>query len=80
MVGTSVATIASAEADLRLWQTLPDAFYVASFPTPASRRVEIFVGSRRFETALKPGRVNVVCVRSVGTEARPRIAQFVLRK
>ena len=80
MVGTSVATIASAEADLRLWQTLPDSFYVASFPTPASRCAEIFVGSRRIELALAPGRVNVVCVRTVGTEAAPRVSQFVLRK
>lgn len=80
LLGTSVATYASTDADIRIWQTLPEVFSVVRMPTPASRRLIVEVAGHRIETQLLPGKVNVVLVKSVGFALEPRVNQFILKK
>lgn len=80
ILGTSIATYASTDADVRIWQTLPEYFSVVRLPTPASRRITVEVAGHRAETALLPGKVNVVFVKSVGFALEPRLNQFILSK
>lgn len=80
MIGTSVATYATTDADLRTWQTLPENFSIVRMPTPKSRRLTIEVAGRRAETELLPGTVNVVLVKSVGFALEPRVNQFILKQ
>lgn len=80
LIGTSVATYASTDADVRIWQTLPENFSIVRMPTPESRRITVEVAGRRVETKLLPGKVNVVLVKAVGFALEPRVNQFILRK
>lgn len=79
MIGTSVATYATTDADLRTWQTLPEYFSVARIPTPKSRCVTVEIAGHRTTTKLLPGKVNVVVVKSVGFALEPRVNQFILK-
>lgn len=80
MIGTSAATYASTDADVRTWQTLPANFSVARLPTPASRNLVVDVAGHRSEVKLLPGKVNVVFVKSVGFALEPKVNQFILKK
>lgn len=80
VIGTSVATYASTDADVRIWQTLPENFSIVRMPTPESRRLRVEVAGRRVETELLPGKVNVVFVKAVGFALEPRVNQFILKK
>ncbi len=79
MIATNAITYASTEADLRIWQTLPENFSVVRLPTPASRRLQIEVAGRRVQVELLPGKVNVVLVKAVGFALEPKVNQFILK-
>lgn len=80
MIATNAITYASTEADLRIWQTLPENFSVVRLPTPASRRLQVEVAGHRAQVELLPGKVNVVLVKSVGFALEPKVNQFILKQ
>ena len=79
MIATNAFTYASAEADLRIWQTLPENFSVVRLPTPASRRLQVEVAGHRVQVELLPGKVNIVLVKAVGFALEPKVNQFILK-
>ena len=80
MIATNAFAYASAEADLRIWQTLPENFSVVRLPTPESRRLQVEVAGHRVQVDLLPGKVNVVFVKAVGFALEPKVNQFILKQ
>ena len=78
--GTSIFAVASADADVRAWQTLPENFSLVRLATPGSRKVRVSVAGRDCDVALLPGTVNVIFVKSAGPGTAPVVSQFVLKK
>lgn len=84
-VGTRVLAsayqVATNEADLRTWASLPKQFQYARFPTPESGEIEIdSPGRTPIRVELKEGTVNVVMVRSINSSAPLQVTQFSLGK
>jgi hypothetical protein len=80
MLGTAIYTVATNEADLRTWKTLPKGFSVASFPTPTDRQLQISIAGRPPQpVTLTDGIVNVVYVKCTQANATPVVRQFKLR-
>lgn len=74
------AVVATNEADLRTWKSLPKYFCVAHFPTPKDRQLNISVsGGTPISLTVADGVVNVVYVKCVGLDAPLSIRQFKLR-
>ncbi|MDX9911844.1 MAG: hypothetical protein RBS39_08440 [Phycisphaerales bacterium] len=78
-VGTSVWAIATNEADLRTWATLPKQVQYARFETPASGSATLIVGAHTGSVQLEPDATNLVIVRSVRPEVPPIISSYTLR-
>lgn len=73
--------VATNEADLRCWSSLPKQFQIARFPTPADRVIRLAdqqAGS--VPVTLEPGLINVVYVRSIASFAPMTIMQFTFGK
>lgn len=79
MIGSSIFTYATSEADIRAWQTLPENFSIVRLKTPRDRVFSVSVGGRSREVKLISGQINVVWVKSVGVANEPSIAQFILK-
>lgn len=79
MLGSSVLTYATSEADVRAWQTLPESFSIVRLKTPETRQITVSVAGRSREVKLIPGQVNCVLVKSLGIANEPSIAQFILK-
>ncbi len=70
--------LATNQADLRSWTSLPKHFAYLRLPTPEDGALTLHVGSATRELQVAPGRTNVVLVRSVNDHAPPLIRQFTL--
>lgn len=84
-IGTRVLAsayqVATNEADLRTWASLPKQFQYVRFPTPQSRQIQIYTPGRTpIPVDLQEGTVNVVMVRSINSSAPLLVTQFSLGK
>jgi hypothetical protein len=73
--------VATNEADLRTWASLPKQFQIARFPTPDNHTIALQggpAGSR--SVTLQPGLINVVFVRSIAPYVPMAITQFSFGK
>ncbi|HAI14425.1 MAG TPA: hypothetical protein DCM28_22160 [Phycisphaerales bacterium] len=73
--------VATNEADLRCWASLPKQFQIARFATPTDRVIQLAdqqAGS--VPVTLEPGLINVVYVRSIAPFAPMTIMQFSFGK
>ncbi|MDR2430424.1 MAG: hypothetical protein LBD14_06025 [Puniceicoccales bacterium] len=79
-LATTVYGVATTNADLRTWHTLPKEFQIARLPTPPSRRLRLVLGnSPAVDILLNTGTVGVVYVKSTARDAPPAITQFTLK-
>lgn len=80
-VAAGAYQVATNEADLRCWASLPKQFQIARFPTPADRVIRLNdqqAGS--IPVTLQPGLINVVYVRSIASFTPMTIMQFSFGK
>ncbi len=80
MIGTSAFTLATSDADTRIWQTLPENYSIVRMKTPEDRRVNIAVGYRSVAATVPAGATTVVFVKSVSPAQWPIVKTFVLKK
>ncbi len=80
-VGGIVYQIATNQADLRSWHTLPKEFQLCSFATPENRRITVSTpySARNIEVELGEGIVNVVYVKSISRGTPLIVNQFTLQ-
>lgn len=80
-IASTAYQIATNEADLRTWASLPKQFQIARFPTPNERIVSLAGNqSSTINVELKPGQVNVIYVRSIAPYVPLQISQFSFGK
>ncbi|MCR5183675.1 MAG: hypothetical protein K6B46_03130 [Opitutales bacterium] len=80
LIGTSVYTLGSAGADLRVWQTLPRSFSIARIPTPENKKITVSVAGRELEIDVPDAKVSVIYVNAESYMRAPRASAFVLKK
>ncbi len=66
------------QADLRSWMTLPKEFQYARLNTPDDGQLVLNCAGQSLPVAVEPGKINVVYVRSVTTNAKLLVSQFKL--
>ena len=79
MIGSTIYSYASTDADLRCWQTLPQNFSVARIETPETRRITVNVGARSLDVELRPGKINLVVVKTTREHGPVVVSQSVLK-
>ena len=79
MIGSTIYTYASTDADLRCWQTLPQNFSVVRIETPESRRIAVNIGGRSLDVELRPGKINLVVVKTTREHGPIVVSQSVLK-
>ncbi len=76
MIGTSAYTLATSEADTRIWQTLPANYSIVKLKTPASREIDVSVAGRTVSVHVPEGQTTAVFVKSVNIEQVPSAKTF----
>lgn len=80
-IAAAAYQVATNEADLRTWVSLPKQFQIARFPTPSSRTFIVEGGPTGGKpVTLQPGFINVVFVRSIAPYVPMEISQFSFGK
>ncbi len=70
--------VATNNADLRTWSTLPKQIQILRLNTPAGRTLALETVGQQAQVELLPGKVNVVCAKSVAAGLPLIVSQFVL--
>lgn len=80
-ISSTIYQIATNEADLRTWASLPKQFQYARLATPENRQIQI-AGPDQSENVIEliPGTVNFVMVRSINPATPFVVSQFSLGK
>jgi uncharacterized protein len=80
-VGMLLYQVATNQADLRTWRTLPKQIQVARFPTPADHKLVLTPGdsSGRIAVDLEDGPINLVYAKSVRRGVPMVVRHFVIK-
>ncbi len=76
---TGITSYATTIADTRSWSALPKQFQYCRFPTPADGIVTVDAGNAKYVVKLRPGRVNLLYVRSIAPDLPVYLSQSVLK-
>ncbi len=76
LIGTTVFTFATSEADTRIWQTLPERFSLVRLKTPRERAVKISVGWHEIDVVVPEAKTSVIFVKSVSLSQTPIVRTF----
>ncbi|OIR07422.1 hypothetical protein GALL_103810 [mine drainage metagenome] len=76
---TGITSYATTVADTRSWTALPKEFQYCRFPTPPDGLVTVDAGNAKYVVKLRPGRVNLLYVRSIAPGLPVYLSQTVLK-
>ena len=80
-LSTTLYQVASNQADLRTWASLPKQFQYARLPTPKSHQIKLTgPGQSSHVIELTPSATNFVLVRSINSVSPFHVTQFLLGK
>lgn len=79
ILGTSIYTSGSTDADTRCWQTLPQNFSIVRIPTPSNGKLKIRIDNQSCDVELRPAQINLVHVKTIHENSVPHISQSVLK-
>lgn len=79
LVGTSIYTLGSSGADLRVWQTLPRSFSITRMPTPNDKKIKLNIAGHESTIDVPDAKVAVVYVVLESFMRPPQVRTFVLK-